>query len=320
MRRPTNHERNRQLQERFLAEFRKVGVVPLAAKALGYSPTLHYRWLKMYPDYAAEFERLRAECERTGVAGAHRQRPGMAAGTKITSGARAERRQQRKRAFLALLAGGETFVAAARAAGVTPPSVYQWMADDPDFHMQVQAVRKATAPAIQERAAQKKRESLRRLWDSPGADARRRRLSEQKRALWEQPGRREAQSQRTKAQWDSLTSAQRAERLRPMRGSIKGGARITALEVAVMEHLNECGVPYQVHKVVETYCADVWIPSVALDIECDGDFHHAEGAAEEEARDAVLCAAGVTVLRLTEQEIVQRQFGRLDAILRRSTR
>lgn len=87
---------------------------------------------------------------------------------------------------------------------------------------------------------------------------------------------------------------------------------ITRIEAAVMQALNEVEVSYNVHFAVGDFVADVFVPSVGLDVECDGAQFHGDPD-RELLRDAALWSQGIRVLRLAEAEIVAGDFTRLYA-------
>jgi very-short-patch-repair endonuclease len=105
-----------------------------------------------------------------------------------------------------------------------------------------------------------------------------------------------------------------------MRRAFKGGHKLTAIEAAVMQALNDREIPHLVHKTIGRYIADILVPSLHLVIECDGAWHHSRRIASDKERDEELRALGFETLRLSEEEIKAKDWSRLDAELARLTR
>jgi hypothetical protein len=92
---------------------------------------------------------------------------------------------------------------------------------------------------------------------------------------------------------------------------------VNDLEVAVLTALAGRDVAFMVHKRLDRYEADIYVPELRLDIECDGTYWHSRpGRASRDAkRDARLGELGYNVLRLTETEITTGDWSRLDTAL-----
>ena len=169
--------------------------------------------------------------------------------------------------------------------------------------------------------------AARARWDGPNA---REENSERAKKMWADPEYREKiitgmrtpesrarSSAGAKKYWDSLTEAERIERTRHMRRTIKGGHKISSIEAATMEALNERELPYLTHKTIGDYAADILIPSLNLDIECDGTWYHAQRPESDAERDAAVAELGYETLRLTEEEIQAGDWSRLDEAIAR---
>ena len=84
-----------------------------------------------------------------------------------------------------------------------------------------------------------------------------------------------------------------------MANARRGIRRVSVLEHAVLTALNDLAVPYNLHKQIENYIVDFWVPSHQLIIECDGEYWHEEPSPE---RDMMLGMHG-RVIHLTETDI-----------------
>ncbi len=56
-------------------------------------------------------------------------------------------------------------------------------------------------------------------------------------------------------------------------------------------------------QVISGFIADFYCHRAALVIEVDGSYHHADSDAE---RDSILAAQGISVLRFTNEDVLQR--------------
>lgn len=105
--------------------------------------------------------------------------------------------------------------------------------------------------------------------------------------------------------------------MRQLRRAFNGGYRLTKIEATVMVALNDRELPYLVHKPIDDYVADILIPTLRLVIECDGAYHHNHRPDSDQARDAAMNQLGYHVLRLTEDEITNKVWDRLDDAIHR---
>jgi very-short-patch-repair endonuclease len=287
-------------KQAFLLAFAECGIVADAVQTSGVSQTAHSRWSRTDPIYAERFRALEAE-----TADMARQR--IAATRSKASKARWADADPEKR---------ERWVGRQRAA---------WTPERRAAHG---AMIRANQPTDPEAKAQRS-ERARRRWEDPETRAR---MTAGLREAWADPEKRERllaasrsperaakASASMKAVWAAKSPEQRADanaRLAKERRKIKGGRTITRIEGMTMEHLNDLEVPYLTHKERGDYVCDIFVPSLRLDVECDGGQFHDESTAEREAtRDAALVAEGVTVLRLSEDEIKAGDWSRLHAAL-----
>lgn len=175
--RPADHERNRRLQDEFLASFTATGLVSLAAERTGIYPVRHYQWLKQYPDYAERFTQARASVP-DGVVESHRKprRRGYKLG-----GRRGAEREARQAAFLAALRQTGIIADAARTAGIAIGSYHGWVKTDPEFANQARDIQAHTADIARKSTSARKSAANQTLW----ADADRRAAhSAKQRARW----------------------------------------------------------------------------------------------------------------------------------------
>jgi very-short-patch-repair endonuclease len=94
-------------------------------------------------------------------------------------------------------------------------------------------------------------------------------------------------------------------------------APTTPHEHAVCLALNELGVPYFVHKIIDGKEADIYVPSHKLDIEVDGSSHYGQGALRDQKRDDYLRNKGHNVLRVKNSSVKNDSFiSKLQAILK----
>jgi very-short-patch-repair endonuclease len=104
-----------------------------------------------------------------------------------------------------------------------------------------------------------------------------------------------------------------------------GAARAAKSPITPQEHLvtlalNNVDVPYFVHRVMDGWELDVYVPSYRLDIEIDGGNHVGEeNEAHDADRDTQMIAAGIHVLRLPHLcirtgEFAQIIYDRLDSL------
>ena len=183
---------------------------------------------------------------------------------------------------------------------------------------------KALARDPTAREAKKKASQTR--WDKPGAKERASEVLKETLADPEVKARRKAteaseetrarRSEAARKQWASLPVEEKNRRMRELRKRFKGGHRLTAIEAAVMLELNERGLFYRVHAQVDNYTADLLVHTPRLIIECDGAWHHEQRRDTDTVRDARLLELGYPTLRLSEAEILTKNWSRLDEALK----
>jgi len=158
---------------------------------------------------------------------------------------------------------------------------------DPEFQARVSEGHAASDPDVKARQA----EAARKLHDNPVSKERHR---EAMRRSWENP---------SPGQMQSLVA-------------LHGSKPVTGIESLVLAALAKRGVACIVHCRLGRYEADLYIPALHLDIECDGSYwHRKEHAGRDMKRDQNLASRGYTVLRLTEEEITAADWSRLDAAI-----
>lgn len=83
------------------------------------------------------------------------------------------------------------------------------------------------------------------------------------------------------------------------------GADITSIEHAMHEMLDELDVEYIIQFPIGEMHVDIFIPSVQLVVECDGDYWHGRTGAKghDYRRDQVIKRAGYQVIRIWESDI-----------------
>jgi very-short-patch-repair endonuclease len=121
------------------------------------------------------------------------------------------------------------------------------------------------------------------------------------------PSTRAKTSAAAKRDWAKLTPEERRLRTAKMRNKIKGGHHITVIEAAVVMTLNELGVWYQLHQIVDGYTADILCyPNII--IECDGGWYHDQRRDTDEIRDTNLLNAGYQTIRLSASSIGDESY------------
>ncbi len=266
-----------------LTAYEATGNITASCQRVGISTARHKKWLKADPDYRSAViaitDRRRAAGLSTGR-GSGRGRP--VARTTY---------EQRVRFLEAFRATGN-IRQSEEMAGVPHTAFYRWSADPEFVGLFDAAVAKRRAQGL----------SIGRVY-RPHTPESRAKMSEGQRAAW--------------ARKSPEEQARHRELLRHINRRIKGGGAITSLEAAVIEHMTTMDVPYLLHKPLGEYVLDIFVPSLRLDVEADGEYWHGPGAEERQTeRDAFLEAEGIVVLRLTETEIKTRDFARLDVALR----
>jgi very-short-patch-repair endonuclease len=292
----------RSLEKRavFLKALGETGLMQDAAKAADVDLGLIYDWIKKDAEFGASVASVREEAKEEArrisserrSAGARRAQSQLPAEVRESKAAKIqeywtpERRAEKGEEFRERRADPE--FQAKHLAGIRA----YW--DDPDTSTEARRRRSETSEALF--ADPEYREKFNAIMRTP-----------------EMRARRSAEASR---QWAVMTEEERAARMAPMRKVISGGHRISRLEAKVMEYLNDHDVPYLTHKLVGGFVADLYIPALKLDIEADGDRWHTPDQMErEDLRDASLAAEGVTVLRMSEDEIRGGDFSRLHQAL-----
>jgi very-short-patch-repair endonuclease len=195
-------------------------------KEAGIHPPRHYGWLDTDPDYARRFAEVQ---ERTRAAGILVRKP-HPSGYRV-QGSRAERRKANQEKVLTALATCGIIQQAAREAGISAATYYQWCRDEDWFRERAEQVLADTEDMRREIVARRVGNASRARWDDPGrreawsewqrehwtperraaASERmtartanpesRAALGEASRARWAQPGAREKERERMKSQW-----------------------------------------------------------------------------------------------------------------------
>jgi len=79
----------------------------------------------------------------------------------------------------------------------------------------------------------------------------------------------------------------------------------TSIEVSAAQALRMQGIEFEEQKVIGPFICDIFVSSMNLDIECDGDYWHSlpNMKKRDRMRDSWFWRNGYRVLRLTEREI-----------------
>lgn len=86
----------------------------------------------------------------------------------------------------------------------------------------------------------------------------------------------------------------------------------TSIEIKVYNKLKEMGILFEAQKVINgKFCVDAYIPSLNLVIEADGNYWHKLDniVKKDRAENAYLTKCGYNILRLSETEINNTNFG-----------
>ena len=102
------------------------------------------------------------------------------------------------------------------------------------------------------------------------------------------------------------------------RGSLAGAKtlyerRPTSIEVKLYEELKRRGLSFETQKIINgKFCVDAYIPSLNLIIEADGNYWHGleKTVKKDRAENAYLKTCGFNLLRLSEAEINNTNFGK----------
>lgn len=82
------------------------------------------------------------------------------------------------------------------------------------------------------------------------------------------------------------------------------GLYMTDIEVIMSDNLKNNGIDAVYNFPIRgSYILDFAIPSLKIDIECDGSFWHKEGNSHDRVRNWFLRRRGWTVLRFSDNEI-----------------
>lgn len=280
-------------QEAFLAAFAESGVVADAARVAEIALTAHYQWVSSDPEYAERAKKIQIATRdlRKEVLAERVSKASKA--SWANSDRRAEWAKNQKESWTPEMrqAQGER--------------VKKRMAD-PKYRqswIDAQAAARSTPEA-----REANRERMKKVWADP-----------EKRAKFltaaQDPERRKRVSEATKKQWASVSPEERRERMKGMRKVFKGGHRLTKIEADTALALNKRRIPYFLHDEIDGYIADFMVPSLNLIIECDGSYHHDRRLDTDAVRDETLAALGYTTLRLSEGEIKNGDWSRLDEMI-----
>ena len=114
------------------------------------------------------------------------------------------------------------------------------------------------------------------------------------------PERRAQAAAGARAKWERMTPEERQADMERLHSTVKGGNYITGPEARVAMALNRMGLAYFLHRAMGPWVADLFVPSLSLDIECDGAFWHRAHAERDATRDAWFAEQGYRVIRVPE--------------------
>jgi very-short-patch-repair endonuclease len=92
----------------------------------------------------------------------------------------------------------------------------------------------------------------------------------------------------------------------------------TSIEIILYETLKNRGLLFETQKIINgKFCVDAYIPSLNLIVEADGKYWHSlpKIVGKDKAENAYLTKCGYNLLRLTESEIMNHDFTRMEAEL-----
>lgn len=124
-------------------------------------------------------------------------------------------------------------------------------------------------------------------------------IAEASKRLWEDPAHRQRISEGMKNLWcDPEFRGKGLAALANIHGP-------TSIEVSTARELEARGVEFEQQKVVGPFICDIFVSSMNLDIECDGDYWHSlpNMKKRDRMRDSWFWRNGYRVLRLTERDI-----------------
>lgn len=166
---------------------------------------------------------------------------------------------------------------------------------------------------LSDETRQKRSEGLRRAW-AERSEEYRKEIADKIRQNWRDKSEEEKQafsemmSKKQKKYLSTLTRQQIRERnknaLAAMHASM-GTDKPTSIEIAVQQALDNLGIEYDVHKVIDNLTVDLYIPRSNLVVECDGDYwHNLPGQKHADMRrDYWLRSQGFKVVRIREKAI-----------------
>lgn len=293
--RPPDLKKRRRQQEMVLAALPKTGVLMDAAREAGISPSQIYQWQKSDPEFRDRLDDIVRQAEAT-------RREVVA--TRLSEASKARwgdpGRREAWSEFQRQTWTPEKRAEAGRRA--------RERMEDPAYRAQWLQANRTGRDTPEARAANSAR--MDRLWADPEYRARHA-------ATMADPATRQRISEAVKQQWAALTPDERKAKLKKLRRVFKGGYRLTEIESTVMLALNDREIPYLVHKQIDGYVADIFVPSMSLIIECDGAWHHSQRPDSDAERDELLRMLGYETLRLSEDEIKREDWSRLDQQLAR---
>ena len=162
-------------------------------------------------------------------------------------------------------------------------------------------------------------EGKQRYWADPDNRSKR---SESQKHIWNDPDSRNHIIDGQKQHWASLSDDEFERRVRVSHGRSKSP---TDIERLVAAELEKRGIEFIPNDFMGRWELDLHVPSLKLDIQADGTYWHdskiwPDRPAIDARHDAGLYALGYSVLRLSEDEIKQGDFTRLDEEISRLTK
>ena len=287
-----------QKRKALLEALEETVVLSDALKQTNTSMASHREWLKRYPEYAAGFQEVyaRTTARREEITSERRSRASLKRWERMTPEEREKDREIKRAAWTPEKRAATSEEVSGR---FTNPEERNAMSERMKKHW------------ADPEAATKHREALLRGMATPEAKQRHR-------EAMNRPETKERLAAAARANWAKKTDEEKRQAMAKARSTIKGGHAITRLEAKVMQFLVSREIPHLPHYPKCGYVLDFYIPSLALDVECDGEWFHGDHTAEREAeRSKVLGQEGITTLRLTTEEIEAGDFSRLEDLLPR---